>query len=84
MIAGMANITIRGLDPQLKARLRVRAAQHGRSMEEEVRAILRAAVAEREVVQRGLASSIHRRFEKLGVELEAPGRDSMRPPPKPR
>jgi len=41
----MASITIRGLDDSLKQRLRVRAAEHGRSMEEEAREILRCGVA---------------------------------------
>ena len=36
----MGSITIRNLDDDLKRRLRVRAAEHGRSMEEEVREIL--------------------------------------------
>ncbi len=40
----MASITIRSLDDDLKARLRVRAAQHGRSMEEEARQVLREAL----------------------------------------
>ena len=40
----MASITIRNLDDDVKARLRVRAAEHGRSMEEEAREILRRAV----------------------------------------
>ncbi len=40
----MASMTIRNLDDGLKARLRVRAAQHGRSMEEEVRVLLRQAL----------------------------------------
>jgi phosphopantothenoylcysteine decarboxylase / phosphopantothenate---cysteine ligase len=39
----MASITIRQLDDDLKQRLRLRAASHGRSMEDEVRTILRAA-----------------------------------------
>ena len=43
----MAVIGIRILDPDVKARLRVRAAEHGRSMEAETRAILVDAVAER-------------------------------------
>jgi antitoxin FitA len=34
-------LTIRGLDEETHARLRVRAAQHGQSMEAEVREILR-------------------------------------------
>lgn len=36
----MATLTIRDFDDDLKAALRVRAAQHGRSMESEVREIL--------------------------------------------
>jgi plasmid stability protein len=79
----MASITIRDLDPELKARLRVRAAQHGRSMEEEVRVILRNAIAERSSRERSLAKAIHRRFESVGgVELEVPAREPMRSPPK--
>jgi plasmid stability protein len=41
----MASITIRNLDDDLKARLRIEAASHGRSMEEEVRVIIRRAMA---------------------------------------
>lgn len=37
----MAILTIRNIDDALKARLRLCAARHGRSMEEEVRQILR-------------------------------------------
>ena len=37
----MASITIRNLDDDVKRRLRIRAAEHGRSMEEEAREILR-------------------------------------------
>ena len=40
----MASITIRGLDDELKERLRMRAAKNGHSMEEEARIILRRAV----------------------------------------
>jgi plasmid stability protein len=40
----MATMTIRNLEDGLKSRLRVRAAEHGRSMEEEVRCILRDAL----------------------------------------
>lgn len=40
----MPNLNIRRLDEQTHSRLRVRAAQHGRSMEEEARQIIRAAV----------------------------------------
>ena len=39
----MASITVRHLDEELKRRLRIRAAENGRSMEQEARDILRAA-----------------------------------------
>jgi phosphopantothenoylcysteine decarboxylase / phosphopantothenate---cysteine ligase len=42
----MASLTVRQLDDQLKTRLRLRAARHGRSMEDEVRVILRQAAEE--------------------------------------
>lgn len=74
----MASITIRNLDETLKRRLRVRAAEHGRSMEEEVRDILRAAVGGAEPVG-DLGTRIHRRFAELGgVELGLFPREPMR------
>ena len=80
----MASITIRNLDEQTKERLRVRAAHRRRSMEDEARNILRAAVAEAAVPPRNLAEAIRRRFQPLGgVELRLPARDPMREPPKP-
>ena len=82
----VASITIRNLDEKTKARLRVRAAQHGRSMEEEARTLLRAALRD-EVATPGssLAESIHARFRRLGgVELRLPAREPIREPPKPR
>ena len=39
----MASLTVRQLDDKLKKLLRLRAARHGRSMEDEVRVILREA-----------------------------------------
>ncbi|WP_240673322.1 FitA-like ribbon-helix-helix domain-containing protein [Chromohalobacter israelensis] len=42
----MASITIRNLDEQIKAQLRMEAAKHGHSMEEEVRIILRGALSQ--------------------------------------
>jgi len=81
----MPSITIRDLDPELKARLRVRAAGHGRSMEEEARVILRTALAERGAPARGLATAIGRRFIATGgVELDVPERAPIREPPRPR
>lgn len=71
----MAALTIRKLDEATKARLRLSAARHGRSMEAEVRAILQDALPGPPPTG-GLGSRIHARFAKLGgVELELPGRD---------
>ena len=67
----MATLTIRNLDDELKARLRVEAAQHGRSMEEEVREILRRALSKRAGAG-GMGSRLHQRFAVLadpGLEL---------------
>src|ERR1039457_1055377 len=47
----MASITIRQLDEALKKRLRLRAAKSGRSVEDEVRTILRAAESGREALE---------------------------------
>ncbi len=80
----VASITIRKLDEQTRARLRVRAAHHKRSMEEEARSILRAALAEDVTAPRNLADAIRRRFRPLGgIDLRLPAREPMREPPKP-
>jgi plasmid stability protein len=71
----MATLTIRNLDDDLKARLRVEAAQNGHSMEEEARSILRHALSKPKV-PRGLGSRIHQRFSEVGgTELDLPSRD---------
>lgn len=78
----MASITIRNLDNTLKNRLRVRAARNGRSMEEEARTLLRAALAEDEHPGNNLASAIRRRITPLGgVELPLIQRQPGREPP---
>ena len=80
----MASITIRNLDEQTKARLRMRAAHRKRSMEDEVRHILRSALADDAAASSDLAQAIRRRFEPLGgVELALPAREPMRDPPNP-
>ena len=61
----MATLTIRDLDDELRAQLRVRAARHGRSMEAEVRAILRETLA-RPQTSVGLGSRIRERFAAVG------------------
>lgn len=78
----MASITIRNLDDDVKARLRVRAAGHGRSMEEEARLILREAV-ESDAGPVDLAAAIRSRFSPLGgVDLDLPARGPVREPPR--
>jgi len=78
----VASITIRNLDESLKSRLRVQAAVHGRSMEDEVRDILRTALNREPAAQGNLAASIRARFAKIGgVELPAMPREAIRPPP---
>jgi plasmid stability protein len=76
----VATLTIRALDDDLKQALRVRAAQHGRSMEAEVRAILEQVLRTDPVPEYGLGTWIHQRFAALGgVELELPSRAADRP-----
>lgn len=73
----MATLTIRGLDDEIKARLRVRAARHGRSMEAEVRSMLEEALPATRA-SGGLGSRIRARFATVGgVELDLPDRSEM-------
>jgi antitoxin FitA len=68
----MATLTIRNVDAAVKERLRVRAAQHGRSMEAELRSIVTEAVKLDERAELNLAEAIRRRFAPLGgVDLES-------------
>ena len=79
----MASITVRNLDDGLKRRLRIRAAENGRSMEQEARDILRAALDEEAAPARNLGTAIHELFRPFdGVELEIPAREPMRDPPR--
>ena len=76
----MASLTIRNIDDATKERLRVRAARHGRSMEEEVRTILKEA-STADMPPRNLAASIRARLAHLGgVELDLPPREPIRDP----
>jgi plasmid stability protein len=82
MAATAAAITIRKLETSVKEQLRMRAAKHGRSMEEEAREILRNALDESGATQVDLATSIRRRFAAMGgVELPIPAREAIRRPP---
>jgi plasmid stability protein len=77
----MASITIRNLDDTLKRRLRIRAAEHGRSMEEEAREILRLVVGE-PAPPANIAAAIRARVAAFGgADIELPPREPMREPP---
>jgi plasmid stability protein len=80
----MSSVTIRNLDPAIKERLRVQAAEHAHSMEAEARRILQVAlnVAVKRP-RRNLYDRIHDRFVAVGgVDLELPARDPGREPPR--
>ena len=78
----MASLTIRKLDDAVKSRLRIRAASHGRSMEEEAREILKAAVIKEASRTLNLAESIRWHIDPLGgVDLTVPSRQRVRRPP---
>jgi antitoxin FitA len=68
----MAQFVVRDLEESVKARLKRRAARHGRSMEDEVRHILRDAVKEQNSTIRKLGSRIAARFAKVGLIQELP------------
>lgn len=76
----MAALTIRSIDDSLKSRLRVRAAQHGRSMEEEARRILAQALQDAESPVQMLGTRLHKHFAGLG-EVSIPPRSPTRPAP---
>ena len=76
----MASLTIRNFDDQLKTLLRLQAARHGCSMEQEARDILRRAVEERPAGV-GFAQKINRRFAGLDADdLPLPARQAARLP----
>jgi antitoxin FitA len=73
----MATLTIRDLDDDVKARLRIRAAENGRSMEAEARELLATALIGRRPA-RGLGSHIRDRFADIGgADLDIAPRDDL-------
>ena len=75
----MASLTVRNLDDDVKKKLRVRAANNGRSMEAEVRIILTDAIRD-DSGEYGLGTAIRELFAPYGdVVLEIPPRDDMVP-----
>lgn len=63
----MAQLVVRRIEDAVKARLRRRAERNGRSMEEEVREILRDATKDELSRRKGLGSRIASRFRKFGL-----------------
>jgi antitoxin FitA len=68
----MAQILVRKIEESVKERIRKRARQHGRSMEEEARDILRSAVAVAKKPEEGLGTRIRKRFEGIGLDEPIP------------
>lgn len=70
----MSTLTIRNIDTEIKDKLRLAAAAHGRSMEEEVRTILRSVLSQ-PAPSTGLGSRLNARFSAIGgVDLPVPER----------
>jgi plasmid stability protein len=65
----MAQIIVRNLEEGLKAQLAMYAKQHGHSMEEEVRQIIRNSLSRR---KSGFGTRVAKRFAKSGLENELP------------
>jgi plasmid stability protein len=68
----MAQLVVRNIEKEVKVRLQRRASRHGRSMEEEVREILRNAVNAQDVAVGGLGTEIASLFASVGLDQEIP------------
>ncbi|MGF1620146.1 MAG: plasmid stabilization protein [Rhodomicrobiaceae bacterium] len=79
----MAQLIVRNVEDDVKARLVERARRHGRSMEEEVRTILRNAVGDdlKTPPEIGLGSRLAAHFAEHGLDFELPefGAEEARP-----
>jgi plasmid stability protein len=74
----MASITIRQLEETTKRKLRLRAALHGRSMEQEAREILKAELSKAEAQPKDIGKAIRDLFAPFGgVELKIPAREPI-------
>ena len=67
----MAQVVVRQLEDEVKERLRERAARNGRSMEEEIRVILRDAVRDDDPKE-GLGTRLLRRFADIDLDTPIP------------
>jgi antitoxin FitA len=78
----VATITIRNLDDSLKSRLRIQAAVHGRSMEDEARDILRSSLNQEPRGPKHLGTAINALFRPFGgFDMPEVPREPMREPP---
>ncbi len=68
----MAQLVVRNIEIEVKSRLQRRAQRHGRSMEEEVRDILRNAAKEEDTPVGGLGTEIASLFTKVGLDADIP------------
>ena len=79
----MGQLVVRNLEDEVKLRLQRRASRHGRSMEEEVRDILRDALKEDDSTGRGLGTEIASLFTKKGLTVDIPELRGHSLPPGP-
>ncbi len=68
----MAQLVVRNLEDELKQQLQLRAGRAGRSMEAEVREILRNAMQDEKMPGKGLGSEIADIFRGVGLDEEIP------------
>lgn len=68
----MAQLLVRNLDDDVKAKLRERARRHGRSTEEEVRDILRNVVKDEAKSPEPLGKCLRALFKDIGLEEDIP------------
>lgn len=83
----MGALTIRNVDDHTKQALRLRAARHGVSMEQEIRTILDSVAQAEQPSTQHKDDSLYAAIRKLvephgGFELEIPRREAMREPPR--
>ena len=79
----MVSITVHNLDALLEKRLRTRAEENGRSMEQEVREILHDALGYREAPPEKMGTALYELFSSLGgADLEIPPREEQRELPR--
>jgi plasmid stability protein len=77
----VAQVIVRNLEESVKRKLKLRAARHGHSMEQEIRDILRSAVKREGRLRKGLGTEIAELFKGVGLERPIPElRIEIKPP----